>query len=233
MRKKILFPAALLLLVFSFVLSLCVGSAQISIREAVSALQNGSLTPDSRILFYVRLPRALAAVLSGAALAVSGVLLQNVLNNALAAPNIIGVNAGAGFAVLFLLAVFPTATAFLPFTAFLGALFASLLIYAVAAKSGASRTTITLAGVALSSVFTAGSNAIKTFFRIPSIIPAPFSSRIFQASRTKISPPRGLPSCLVCSLPCCFPAKWTFSPSAMRPRSRSACVCKEHAFSCS
>ena len=99
MRKKILFPAALLLLVFSFVLSLCVGSAQISIREAVSALQNGSLTPDSRILFYVRLPRALAAVLSGAALAVSGVLLQNVLNNALAAPNIIGVNAGAGFAV--------------------------------------------------------------------------------------------------------------------------------------
>ena len=164
MRKKILFPAALLLLVFSFVLSLCVGSAQISIREAVSALQNGSLTPDSRILFYVRLPRALAAVLSGAALAVSGVLLQNVLNNALAAPNIIGVNAGAGFAVLFLLAVFPTATAFLPFTAFLGALFASLLIYAVAAKSGASRTTITLAGVALSSVFTAGSNAIKTFF---------------------------------------------------------------------
>ena len=156
MRKKILFPAALLLLVFSFVLSLCVGSAQISIREAVSALQNGSLTPDSRILFYVRLPRALAAV--------SGVLLQNVLNNALAAPNIIGVNAGAGFAVLFLLAVFPTATAFLPFAAFLGALFASLLIYAVAAKSGASRTTITLAGVALSSVFTAGSNVIKTFF---------------------------------------------------------------------
>ena len=140
MRKKILFPAALLLLVFSFVLSLCVGSAQISIREAVSALQNGSLTPDSRILFYVRLPRALAA------------------------PNIIGVNAGAGFAVLFLLAVFPTATVFLPFAAFLGALFASLLIYAVAAKSGASRTTITLAGVALSSVFTAGSNAIKTFF---------------------------------------------------------------------
>ena len=160
MRKKILFSAALLLLVFSFVLSLCVGSAQISIREAVSALQNGSLTPDSRILFYVRL----AAVLSGAALAVSGVLLQNVLNNALAAPNIIGVNAGAGFVVLFLLAVFPTATAFLPFAAFLGALFASLLIYAVAAKSGASRTTITLAGVALSSVFTAGSNAIKTFF---------------------------------------------------------------------
>ena len=91
-------------------------------------------------------------------------LLQNVLNNALAAPNIIGVNAGAGFAVLFLLAVFPTATAFLPFAAFLGALFASLLIYAVAAKSGASRTTITLAGVALSSVFTAGSNVIKTFF---------------------------------------------------------------------
>ena len=161
MRKKILFPAALLLLVFSFVLSLCVGSAEISNRgQEAERAGNGSRDGEH----HERLPRALAAVLSGAALAVSGVLLQNVLNNALAAPNIIGVNAGAGFAVLFLLAVFPTATAFLPFAAFLGALFASLLIYAVAAKSGASRTTITLAGVALSSVFTAGSNAIKTFF---------------------------------------------------------------------
>ena len=56
MRKKILFPAALLLLVFSFVLSLCVGSAQISIREAVSALQNGSLTPDSLSLIHISEP---------------------------------------------------------------------------------------------------------------------------------------------------------------------------------
>ena len=91
MRKKILFPAALLLLVFSFVLSLCVGSAQISIREAVSALQNGSLTPDSRILFYVRLPRALAPVGSGAALSVSGVVLQNLLKKPHAAPHNNGV----------------------------------------------------------------------------------------------------------------------------------------------
>lgn len=198
-----------------------------SIREAVSALQNGSLTPDSRILFYVRLPRALAAVLSGAALAVSGVLLQNVLNNALAAPNIIGVNAGAGFAVLFLLAVFPTATAFLPFAAFLGALFASLLIYAVAAKSGASRTTITLAGVALSSVFTAGSNAIKTFFPDTIYNSSSFFIGGFSGIAYKNLTPAWIAILLGLLLAVLFSGEMDVLSLGVRPRSRSACVCKD------
>ena len=121
-------------------------------------------TPCGTFLFYVRLPRSLAALLSGAALSVSGVVIQNVLNNALAAPNIIGVNAGAGFAVLLIIALFPAAIGLIPLAAFFGALLACLLIYCIAARTGASRATITLAGVAISSVFTACSNALKTFF---------------------------------------------------------------------
>ena len=164
-RAGYLFPTLLLGLVIAFVLSLLTGSAQISVSDSVRAWLRGDLSdPGCRILFYVRLPRALAAVLSGAALAVSGVVIQNVLNNALAAPNIIGVNAGAGFAVLLVIALFPAVSGLIPAAAFLGALAASLLIYAIAARTGASRVTITLAGVAISSVFTACSNALKTFF---------------------------------------------------------------------
>lgn len=164
-RAAWLFPALLLALVLSFLLSLSVGAADISLTGAFRALSAGDVgSADYRILFFVRLPRAAAALLSGAALAVSGVILQNVLNNALAAPNIIGVNAGAGFAVLLLISLFPEAVAVLPLAAFLGALSASLLVYAVAAKTGASRSTITLAGVAIGSIFSAGGNALKTFF---------------------------------------------------------------------
>lgn len=160
-----LFPALLLGTVLAFLLSLLVGAAEISLSGSIRAMIRGDLTdPGCRILFFVRLPRALAALLSGAALAVSGVVIQNVLNNALAAPNIIGVNAGAGFAVLLIIALFPASAGFIPPAAFLGALAASLLIYALAARTGASRVTITLAGVAMSSIFTAGSNALKTFF---------------------------------------------------------------------
>ena len=160
-----LFPALLLGTVVSFLLSLCVGAADISLTEAVRALQNGDLShPGCRILFYVRLPRTAASWLSGAALAVAGVVIQNVLHNPLAAPNIIGVNAGAGFAVLLILALFPAAVGLIPAAAFLGALLTCLLIYGIAARTGASRTTLTLAGVAVGSVFSACSNALKTFF---------------------------------------------------------------------
>ena len=113
---------------------------------------------------HVRLPRTLASLLAGAALAVAGILLQAVLGNPLAAPNIIGVNAGAGFAAVLLLAAFPSLSGLVPISAFLGALAASLLVFALAAKTGARRTTILLAGVAVSSMLTAGINAVKTLY---------------------------------------------------------------------
>lgn len=60
-----------------------------------------------RVVAYVRLPRVLAGLFAGAALAAAGVLLQAVLNNAMASPNVIGVNAGAGFFALLAMALAP------------------------------------------------------------------------------------------------------------------------------
>ena len=91
-------------------------------------------------------------------------MIQAVLNNAMAAPNIIGVNAGAGLGVTLLVALAPGAAASLPFAAFFGALAACLCIYAIARRTGASRMTITLVGITISSILTAGINLIKTIF---------------------------------------------------------------------
>ncbi len=162
-------PARLLLLgAFSLLcalLGLWCGSSPIDLPKALGSLLRGDHTsPAVRILLYVRLPRVCASLLSGAALAVSGVLIQAVLMNPLASPNVIGVNAGAGFFTFLTLAFFPGVSSAAPFGAFLGALLATLVIYAVAAAAGAGKLTIILAGVAVSSIFTAGVNTIKTFF---------------------------------------------------------------------
>ncbi|MBQ8400192.1 MAG: iron ABC transporter permease [Clostridia bacterium] len=148
-----------------FALALAAGSSDVSVWQAIKDLFSGALTTvDFKIVFYVRLPRALGALLAGSALAVSGVVIQAVLNNPMAAPNIIGVNAGAGFFVILAMAVFQNAIGVIPIAAFFGALFAALLIYAISALTGAGRVTITLVGVAVSAVLTAGINGVKTLF---------------------------------------------------------------------
>ncbi len=160
-----LFLALTLLLGVLFVLSLLFGATQMSLSEAIKAWLKGDISnADYRILFYIRLPRAIAALFSGCALAVSGVLIQAVLQNPMAAPNIIGVNSGAGLAAALTIAVFPNALPFLPLSAFLGALAASLLIYAISAKTSASKLTITLVGIAVGGVLNAAINTVKVAF---------------------------------------------------------------------
>ena len=75
--------------------SLGLGAAELSLAELLS----GTATTAGRIFWYVRVPRTAACLLAGAALSAAGCVIQNVLANPLASPNIIGVNAGAGLAV--------------------------------------------------------------------------------------------------------------------------------------
>ncbi|EFB75699.1 iron chelate uptake ABC transporter, FeCT family, permease protein [Subdoligranulum variabile DSM 15176] len=103
----------------------------------------------------------LGGLFSGAALAVAGVLLQAVLNNAMASPNVIGVNAGAGFFALFAMVVAPAVPGAMQFASFLGALGCSMLVYLLAWRAGLSRTTLVLAGLAVSGMLTAGINTLK------------------------------------------------------------------------
>lgn len=165
--KNSLLLAVLLVFAFfaAFLLCVFIGVSNVSVSDALKALFGlDSSSSAYRIIVHVRLPRALAAALSGMALAVSGVIIQAVLNNALASPNIIGVNAGAGLAVVALVSLFPSALSVAPFAAFFGALLTTSLIYLIASRTGAGRVTIALIGVAVNSSLTACMNAFKTIF---------------------------------------------------------------------
>lgn len=145
--------------------SLCMGSARVSFADGVGELFRGEKSGIAyRIIFLIRMPRVLGALLAGSALAVSGIILQAVLNNPMAAPNVIGVNAGAGFFVILTMALLPRFIPFLPLSAFLGALLTALLIYVVSSLTDASSITVTLVGIAVGSILTAGINTVKTLF---------------------------------------------------------------------
>ena len=161
-RVRLLAVTLALLLPAAALFSLCVGASGASLTQGLADLLRGVSSPAARIVRYIRLPRVLAAMLAGAALAASGVLIQGVLGNPLAGPNVIGVNAGAGFCTLLCACLMPTAAHLLPTAAFAGALLASLVILLLADRMGVSRITVVLAGVAISSIFSAGSDLITT-----------------------------------------------------------------------
>lgn len=145
--------------------SMCVGSTSLSLSQVLAVLAGGGELGARNIVLYARLPRTLAALLCGAALASGGVIIQGVLGNPLAGPNIIGVNSGAGLAAILCSALLPTASlAAVPIAAFLGALGACILVYTLARHTGASRITLVLAGVAISSMFSAAIDAISILF---------------------------------------------------------------------
>ena len=162
-RSKMIFPALALLLLAAALLSRCVGEVPVSPGDILAALLRGEReTVGARIVLYTRLPRTAAALLSGSALAVAGAVIQTVLCNPLAAPNIIGVNASAGLAVAIACAVTPMSAVGTPLIAFAGALTGVLLVLSLSELAGASRMTTVLAGVAASSLFSAAIDAVVT-----------------------------------------------------------------------
>lgn len=163
-KMRLSFSIAVLLLITSILLSVCLGSARISLADLWETIGNGignAATPEARIFWYARLPRTVACVLAGAALAVSGAVIQKVLTNKLASPGIIGVNAGAGLAVTLCCAFGAFSGWIIAGAAFGGAIAAVLLVALTAQKIGASRTTVILGGVAVNSCLNAASEAIS------------------------------------------------------------------------
>ncbi len=151
------------LLALSGVASLAFGAVSIPPGEVIAALLGRGSGTTASIVLYARLPRLCGCLLAGAALACAGVIIQGVLNNPLAAPNVIGVNSGAGLATALCCALAPGAVRWTPLAAFLGALVGVLLVLFIAERAGAARITLVLAGVAMSSIFSAGIDAVVTF----------------------------------------------------------------------
>lgn len=164
-RRAVVVAASGLAVILTALCALAFGSAKLSLGEVVEGLfrAGGNSTAES-IIHAVRLPRCLAALLAGAGLAISGALLQSATGNPLAGPNIIGVNAGAGFFMVLISCLFPLSYRLMPLAAAVGAFGCTALIAFLSAKAGGERVTIVLAGVAISALFSAGISMIRLVF---------------------------------------------------------------------
>ena len=98
-RWTICFAALALLAAVFFILELAVGSAKLSLNDVAGAFTGSSDRSARTIVRDIRLPRALAAVLLGGALSVSGFLLQSFFNNPIAGPYVLGISSGAKLTV--------------------------------------------------------------------------------------------------------------------------------------
>nr|WP_325166679.1 iron ABC transporter permease [Viridibacillus soli] len=155
-RKNIfLILSVFILIIIMFMISMSTGFIRLTPMELIRTLFGMGTDKQNIILFDFRLPRIVISILVGMALAVSGSILQGVSRNALADPGILGINSGAGVAVMLFISFFPTTTAapvfFLPILAFIGAGTTAILIYVLAYKrgEGISPTRLLLTGVAV------------------------------------------------------------------------------------
>lgn len=131
-----------------FFISINIGSIQLSPVELFKGLFI-EFNQDVASVYNIRFPRVLVSILVGAALALSGLLLQVVLKNPLADPGIIGISSGASLLSTVLILWFPQLYFFKPIIAFLGGIVTFGFIYLLSWKSGLQTTRILLIGVAL------------------------------------------------------------------------------------
>ncbi len=149
-KHLIHFAILITLSIVAILASIIVGATMLTLDEVLKFF-SGQEVPEyvRNIIVLVRIPRAFGGFICGIALATSGVLLQIALNNALASPSTIGVNAGAGMFVLISAIMFPLNYFARTFSAFLGAVLIALFVYVISVLSGTSRMTIVLAGTAV------------------------------------------------------------------------------------
>jgi iron complex transport system permease protein len=161
-----------LITLVAIVISVSYGEYTISPLDVIKTIL-GLPTANEDYSFVVntlRLPRTLVAFLVGVGLAISGTITQGITRNSLAAPDIIGVNAGAALATVTLIVLLPnTPVSLLPFAAFVGALTVAILIYLLAWQGGSSPVRLILVGIGFSLIANALTSLMITFGEINTV----------------------------------------------------------------
>ncbi|WP_409251700.1 FecCD family ABC transporter permease [Bacillus sp. SCS-153A] len=174
-RSNTILPAVIMaggsiILACTMALSILYGASDIDLLTIwLSLTQFDASIPSHQIIMNLRIPRILAGALIGAALAVSGSIMQGMTRNPLASPSIMGVTAGAMFMMAIALALMPSAsTLTLMMWAFLGAGIGTSVVFLVGSisKSGLTPAKLALAGTAVTALFTSISSAITIHFNI-------------------------------------------------------------------
>lgn len=152
------------LCVVAFLLGNAMGTIKISVPRIFEVLFHDDGSTERMVIWNIRMPRMILGALVGINLALSGAILQGVMNNPLADPGIIGISSGAGLFGIFILVVLPQYLNLVPIAAFIGAMLAATIIYVLAWKGGIQPVRVVLAGVAVSALFSAGISGTLVFF---------------------------------------------------------------------
>ena len=162
-KKSFLILISLIALVGLFLVSINLGSIKVEMYELVKGLLFNVDEPKINIIRDIRMPRVLAAIIIGANLAVSGVLLQAIIRNPLAEPSVVGISSGSALVSVVILLFFPKLNSIRPLFGFIGGLIACVVVFSLAYKKGFSAIRIVLAGVAVNAMLSAMSNITIQF----------------------------------------------------------------------
>lgn len=146
--------------------SVTLGTSRLAMSDVLAAIFAFDGSREHLVVTTLRLPRMLAGLLSGAALAVAGAIMQAVTSNPLASPGLLGVNAGAAFAVVMAMSLLGVASSGAHvWFAFAGAGTAAIVVYVLASAgpAGATPLKLVLAGVVLTTFLTSLTTAILIF----------------------------------------------------------------------
>ena len=160
---------AVLVLVGMFILSMVLGAAEVSFKDVWLALTTNEMGDKLLMIREIRLPREIAAILVGAALAVSGAIMQGMTKNPLADPGLLGLTAGANAALAITMAFFPSINYFgIIIVCFIGAAVGVIFVFGVSSvkKGGFTPLRIVLAGAAVSTFLNALAEGIAVYFKI-------------------------------------------------------------------
>ena len=178
-RNTVIIIAMLIAVLVIGVACLFVGSSNMSFDDALNALLGGGNDAQSRIIWKIRVPRVLAAIIAGAGLAVSGLVMQTTLNNSMASPSTLGVSNAAVFGANLSIIAFaggflstgnnlsafdvganPYATSVL---AFAFSTVSVLLILGLCTVRSFSPNVVVLSGMAIGSVWTAATTILQFY----------------------------------------------------------------------
>lgn len=162
-----IFGGGLAALFVLFLLSLCYGEAQIPAATVIEGLLHRKQeVMEHNLLWDIRMPRTMIGILSGAALAAAGALLQTITKNPLASSDTLGINAGAYFMVVLGMVAFPALQHEYPFMlAAAGGLLAAMAAYVLGGGRTATPVRLALSGMIVSMVLGAFTSAIHIFKR--------------------------------------------------------------------
>ncbi|MBM5597361.1 iron ABC transporter permease [Listeria seeligeri] len=160
-KQKSYFGIVILLLITTLFWAVQAGSLSISISEFIKGLfTGGNETVD--VIIDLRFPRIIIALLAGAALSVSGLLLQAVMRNPLADAGVIGISAGAKLFSFVIILFLPELYFWLPLFSFIGGALACLLVFLFSYRSDFNPLRFIIIGIAINAVFTGLSDALSS-----------------------------------------------------------------------